>query len=200
MARWSAEKRAEVRSTIIECAKDEFERSGFETATMRAIAEHSGVAVGTLFNYFPDKVSLLETALFEDLEELAAHAVPDESESESLSHFLTQASRPFLEYYAERPALSRQLLRATMFSDRDSPFREQVEAFAARLVQSVERLKSRGIVRPDASSQAIVLAFFGHYYFVLMSELGRSSADQMVSRIQLLVSQLERGVALTESP
>ena len=200
MARWSAEKRAEVRSSIIDAAKEEFERSGFADATMRAIADGSGIAVGTLFNYFPDKIAILETALFEDLENVTARLPPAIETAESLASFLTQTARPLLAYYAERPALSKVLLRATMFGDRESGLRQQVEDFADRLVLAVEGLKSRGMVRPNASSHAIVLAFFGHYYFVLLSELGRSSSDQMAARIHLLSSQLERGVAPQESP
>lgn len=195
MARWSAEKRAEVRTLIVDAAKDEFERVGFVDATMRDIATKSGIAVGTLFNYFPDKLALLETALFEDLSAIASGPLPDTDSVASLAELLVGAAEGFIRYYAERPALSQELLRATMFGERESPFRTQVEAFAGRLVGSVAALQERGLVRSDASAQAIVLAFFGHYYFVLISELGRSTPEQMLERIHLLVTQLERGVS-----
>ncbi len=55
MARWSKEKRAQVREVILEAACSVFEEQGFEDASMRSISTQAGVGVGTLFNYASDK-------------------------------------------------------------------------------------------------------------------------------------------------
>ena len=48
---------------ILEAAEAVALRRGLDATSIAAIAEHAGVAVGTLYNYFPDRDALL-TALF----------------------------------------------------------------------------------------------------------------------------------------
>jgi AcrR family transcriptional regulator len=50
-------------SAILEAAEQVAARRGVEATSIAAIAEHAGVAVGTLYNYFPDRDALL-SALF----------------------------------------------------------------------------------------------------------------------------------------
>jgi AcrR family transcriptional regulator len=50
-------------SALLEAAEDVAARRGIEAASIAAIAERAGVAVGTLYNYFPDRDALF-AALF----------------------------------------------------------------------------------------------------------------------------------------
>ncbi len=50
-------------SAILEAAEEVASKRGLEATSIAAIAEHAGVAVGTLYNYFPDRDALL-SALF----------------------------------------------------------------------------------------------------------------------------------------
>ena len=52
-------KKEETRSTIIDCALDLFKGKGIQETSMEEIAEQSDVSKGTLYNYFPDKESIL---------------------------------------------------------------------------------------------------------------------------------------------
>ncbi|GFZ33167.1 TetR family transcriptional regulator [Clostridium zeae] len=52
-------KKEETRSTIIGCALELFKSKGFQETSMEEIAEQSDVSKGTLYNYFPDKESIL---------------------------------------------------------------------------------------------------------------------------------------------
>lgn len=52
-------KKEKTRSTIIDCAYDLFKGKGFQETSMEEIAEQSDVSKGTLYNYFPDKESIL---------------------------------------------------------------------------------------------------------------------------------------------
>lgn len=52
-------KKEETRRTIIDCALDLFKGKGFQETSMEEIAEKSDVSKGTLYNYFPDKESIL---------------------------------------------------------------------------------------------------------------------------------------------
>ena len=50
-------------SAILEAAEEVAAKRGVEATSIAAIAAHAGVAVGTLYNYFPDRDALL-SALF----------------------------------------------------------------------------------------------------------------------------------------
>jgi AcrR family transcriptional regulator len=52
-------KKEETRSSIIDCAIGLFKTKGFQQTSMEEIAELSDVSKGTLYNYFPDKESIL---------------------------------------------------------------------------------------------------------------------------------------------
>jgi AcrR family transcriptional regulator len=52
-------KKEETRSSIIDCAIRLFREKGFQQTSMEEIAEQSDVSKGTLYNYFPDKESIL---------------------------------------------------------------------------------------------------------------------------------------------
>jgi AcrR family transcriptional regulator len=65
----TAEVKAETRRRILEAARGRFTESGFEAATTREIAAEAGIAVGTLFNYFPSKEAIAMAMVAEALGE-----------------------------------------------------------------------------------------------------------------------------------
>lgn len=196
MARWSSEKRQEVRARILLEAKGVFELQGFESATMRDIAAASGIAAGTLFNYFDDKRELLFAALHADLEAVHDACMKDmPGEDAELQELFVYVAGCYYDYYLARPGLSRALLKESMFADGEAgaAFRAQVARAGDVLIERVTALQERGRLRGDA--RQIVLAFMSHYYFVLLLELG-SGADSARMRhlIRVLAEQLTVGV------
>jgi AcrR family transcriptional regulator len=67
--RVTAEVKAATRRRILEAARDRFSEAGFEAATTREIAAAAGIAVGTLFNYFPSKEAIVMALVAEALGE-----------------------------------------------------------------------------------------------------------------------------------
>jgi len=65
--RISEQAKQENRSRILEKAAELFTGKGFEDTTTRDIAQASGLAIGTLFNYFPSKETLAMTMVAEAL-------------------------------------------------------------------------------------------------------------------------------------
>lgn len=49
--------------TLLDAAEAVFGESGFEAATMTAIAERSGTSIGGLYRYFPDKPAIAQALL-----------------------------------------------------------------------------------------------------------------------------------------
>lgn len=59
----SAEEAEHKRQGVIVAALDEFARMGFHGASLRDIADKAEVSSRTLYNYFPDKLTLFEACL-----------------------------------------------------------------------------------------------------------------------------------------
>ncbi len=65
--RVTAEVKVATRNRILEAARERFSEAGFEAATTREIAAAAGIAVGTLFNYFPSKEAIVMALVAEAL-------------------------------------------------------------------------------------------------------------------------------------
>ncbi len=59
--RITAAAKDETRKRILKVSQKQFAQQGFEQTTTRDIAREANIAVGTLFNYFPSKESIVET-------------------------------------------------------------------------------------------------------------------------------------------
>lgn len=55
-----------LRSSILKCAKDELLEKGYDALNIRAVARECGIAVGTVYNYFPSKETLAAHIMMED--------------------------------------------------------------------------------------------------------------------------------------
>src|SRR4051812_40583041 len=63
--RITAAAKDETRKRILKVAQKQFAQNGFEQSTTRDIAREANIAVGTLFNYFPTKESIVENLVNE---------------------------------------------------------------------------------------------------------------------------------------
>ena len=76
--------KAATRVRILGAATNLFAREGWQKATTRAIALEAGIAVGTLFNYFPTKESIAATLIEESLGSAGAAFRAGRREDDSL--------------------------------------------------------------------------------------------------------------------
>jgi AcrR family transcriptional regulator len=88
------------RALILDAAKRRFGRFGIRATTMQEIARDTDIAVGTIYQFFPDKDALIRAWVTEHCQqmhdELAAVLRSGESAEDKLKHFLT------LRFRAER--------------------------------------------------------------------------------------------------
>src|SRR6478736_4100051 len=86
--RVTADVKTATRKRIVEAAQKLFAREGFEPTTTRDIAQAAHIAVGTLFNYFPTKESIVDS--------LVSDAVQSADEAFTASCFecLDSSSKP----------------------------------------------------------------------------------------------------------
>lgn len=187
-----AARKADTRGRILDAARDHFERQGFEAAQVRHIAATAGVAAGTVLLHYPGKIALLHAALHDDLDAAIARslAVPKRGR---LPAQLTAIVRPLFGYYAKRPALSRTLLRQSLFAD--SPWRERFgEQFLrvhAHMVTRVQDAARRGEVASRVNAPLFVTAALAAYYFVLIAWVNGGVKDPVALFSTLVTRQIK---------
>ena len=105
------------RSRIVQAALALASRGGYEDVQMREVAERSGVALGTLYRYFPSKVHLLVNAMAHDLERMSTRlqrrTIPGDTPTDRVEWVLERATRSL----QKDPNLTEAMIRAMMAAD-----------------------------------------------------------------------------------
>lgn len=193
-----AAQKLETRGRILAAARAHFEAHGFEGANVRAIAEAAGVAAGTVLLHFADKRDLLHAALFDDLAATLAAAVaaPRRGRLELRLHRVLE---PVFAYYAQRPTLSRALLRESLLAD--PPWQQRFAAQAgelhAHVVRSFEEARARGEIAADGDAALFGVAFLSFYYFALLA-WAQGTHPAPLALVDRLISQHLAGLRPTK--
>ncbi len=108
---------------VVDAAVRLAEKGGFEGVRLRDVAEHSGVALGTLYKYFHSKEDILLFALNEELERveqaLAERPASGRTPLARVTDFFRRATEAFL----GNPQLGRAVLRAMAGGDAETAVR-----------------------------------------------------------------------------
>jgi AcrR family transcriptional regulator len=186
-----AEQKAATRVRILEAARSQLDQCGYEATNIRGIAQAAGVSTGAVLLHFSDKQDLLHAALFDDLERRWAKARG--RRYGSLEAALTGIAKTFFDYYADRPNLSRALLRESLFAD--PPWNERFAAQVADVHGHVAALfsaaQARGEVSRSADPSVFGAAFLSFYYFALLAWLQGGLRNPLRLFQTLLKSHLE---------
>ncbi|MGI5489354.1 TetR family transcriptional regulator [Microtetraspora malaysiensis] len=154
---------------------------GLERVQMHEVAKAAGVAIGTLYRYFPSKTHLFTAVMAEQIDrfnETVTRPKPGVSPEDAVGDLLVSASRQLL----RRPALATAMLNSANAANAaavadagriDSTFRDIV-------------LRALGIDDPTAQDVTLVRLLMQCWYGVLQSSLnGRASIPDMESDIRL---------------
>ena len=115
-----------------------FKAHGYGPATLRQIARHAHVGLGTLFNYAEDKRDLIFMIFNEELGALTDEALAAAGKGDIVTRLLAIYRRHY-EYFGARPELSRILLQELTFYSSG----KQSEAFLQtrrRLIAGLENI------------------------------------------------------------
>jgi len=165
----AARKQATARA-VLDAARAEFERVGYEAASLRAIAARAGVSAGTVIHHHGDKRDLLHAALFDDLEATLTRVLARLGDG-PLEAQLARLTRGVFAYYLERPGLSRTLLAHSLFADPPwaERFSAQVAGVHARIAGLAGAARARGELAGDADAALLGAAYFAFFYFALIA-------------------------------
>jgi AcrR family transcriptional regulator len=136
-------------AAMLDAAAAVFAESGFEAATMTAIAERSGSSIGALYQYFPNKLTLARALREQYGEEMAQRWSGVIAEAANLS-IAALADRVFdlmIGFFDERPAYFA-LLNATLGYQRSADARQRLRAqFGAALREKKPEMEEAEALR-----------------------------------------------------
>ena len=181
-------------AAVVAAAREEFERVGYESANIRAIAKRAGVSAGTVIHHHADKRELLHAALFEDLEATLSQVLADLGGG-TLEQQLSRLTRGVFQYYQKRPKLSRTLLKESLFADEPwaSRFAAQVGRVQAEIAKLTVQAIARGELREDVNGARVGAAYFSFFYFALIAWV-QTAHDAPVAFVDHLFAQHLEGL------
>ncbi|MGK5546256.1 TetR family transcriptional regulator [Streptomyces sp. URMC 127] len=112
------ERQAARRRRILRATEELASRGGFDAVQMREVAEAAGVALGTLYRYFPSKIHLLVATMQDQLQQLHGtlrkRPPTDPDPAARVARTLMRAFRSM----QREPHLADAMVRALTFADR----------------------------------------------------------------------------------
>lgn len=179
-----------------------FCEKGYEATSTRAVAERAEIASGTLFNYFPEKRTLLLHLMRRRLDEAAQVAfqtLPRGSLGTQLEHIF----RHLFASYGQERRLSRVFVKELLFVD--GPLRAETAQWTYGLIERIGELvrtaQGRGEISLGADPMKTAAQIFSAHYFGLVTWLGgtvpseAARDEHLRSAVQLLLKGLERQAA-----
>ncbi len=183
--RRASQKRATA-GVVLEAARAEFERVGFEAANLRTIAARAGVSAGTVLHHYGDKKDLLHAALFDELDRALRHALARLGDG-PLEVQLSRLTRAVFKSYQRRPTLSRTLLKESLFADAPwaQKFAGQTGEVHAAIARLVHDAATRGELGKGADGSLFALAWLSFFYFglILWVQGGHERPVELVERL-----------------
>jgi len=174
------------RKRIVQAAAALASRGGVEAMQMRTVAERAGVALGTLYRYFPSKMDLVVAVVGEeiDLLESSIERRPPSAETPAgrAVDVLMRATRGLM----REPELADALIRSLIMAEADIPFGERMAALLLRV--------SSPSISPDQATEE-ELALVGSLASVWLHELlemlrGRRTYDRIQRHIEIAATRL----------
>jgi AcrR family transcriptional regulator len=177
------------RKRILDATLTLASRGGYDAVQMRAVAEQAGVALGTLYRYFPSKIHLLVSALAREFERaqerLNRITIPGETNYERVLFVLGRITRSM----QRDPLLTEAMTRAFMFADPSAA--AEVNAVARLMERMLTSALHEGEPTPDEVAIARIIGD------VWLSNLvawvtRRASADDVSNHLELAARLLLR--------
>ena len=166
---------------------------GFEAVQMREVAERSGVALGTLYRYFPSKIHLLVAVMEHQLgklhETLRTRPPTAAAPGERVADTLLRAFRAL----QREPLLADAMVRALIFADRS--VRAEVDT-VSRLTTTII-VDAMALPGEPAAPQLAAIRVIEHtWHAVLVTWLSdRATVPQVTADIRTVCGLLDRAPA-----
>jgi AcrR family transcriptional regulator len=173
------------RKRILQAAAALASRGGVEAMQMRTVAERAGVALGTLYRYFPSKMDLVVAVVNEEMDTLDASLERRPPSSGTPAgravEVLMRATRGLM----REPELADALIRSLLLSDVKTDLGDRMAGMLARVAGD-------GVLREE---HRILLRSLSSVWVMEMIELlrGRSGNERIQARLEIAAERLLAG-------
>jgi AcrR family transcriptional regulator len=173
---------------------------GKERLTTTRVAQRAGVSVGTLYQYFPNKSSLMQALLKGHLNRVAAavEAVCEDQKGQSLSHMATALTGAFLEAKLRNVEAS----VALYFISDDLDGAEIVRQMGVRTNKAVAQMLASAsealTTDPEVVANTLLAAMSGVSRRVLESPAPRKLADALRHELVVLAGAYLNACTVSE--
>ncbi|MGA4842300.1 TetR family transcriptional regulator [Streptomyces sp. G45] len=184
------------RRRILHASAQLASRGGFDAVQMREVAEAAGVALGTLYRYFPSKVHLLVATMQDQLQHmhttLRKRPPAGDTPAERVAETLMRAFRAL----QREPHLADAMVRALTFADRSvSPEVDTVSRLTTAIVLDAMGLDGQ----PSAAQLSAVRVIEHTWHSALITWLsGRASIAQVKIDIETVCRLIDLTAAEAE--
>lgn len=151
-------------------------RGGFDAVQMREVAEAAGVALGTLYRYFPSKVHLLVATMQDQLQHLHTTLRKRPPVADSAAQRVAETLMRAFRALQREPHLADAMVRALTFADRSvSPEVDTVSRQTTAII-----LDAMGLENPTPEQLSAVRVIEHTWHSALITWLsGRASIAQV---------------------
>ncbi|GAA3140776.1 cholesterol catabolism transcriptional regulator KstR [Planomonospora alba] len=173
------------RKRIVQAAAALASRGGVEAMQMRTVAERAGVALGTLYRYFPSKMDLVVAVVSEEIEllETSIERRPPAAATPAgrAVDVLMRATRGLM----REPELADALIRSLIMTEVETPFGDRMAALLIRVAGGA------GTDGPTEEQLALAGALASVWVHELLEMLrGRRTHEQVQHRIEIAADRL----------
>lgn len=165
-----AEQRALTAARLRTATRHLMDSQGFAKTTIRAIAQHEGVSVGTVMAHFGTKEDLFFEVFYEDLEELSRKGLKLAEKVPELADRLYVFATTLLRAFAKKPHVYGELMRQGLLARGDWGTRFEAQVHEAGMSMVPWYLAHRASLSRDALKTALG-SYFALYYFTLLQLL-----------------------------
>lgn len=156
-------------------------RGGFEAVQMREVAEAAGVALGTLYRYFPSKIHLLVAVMHDQLQRLHVTLRRNPPAGDDPAQRVAETLMRTFRALQRDPHLADAMVRALTFADRGVS--AEVDA-VSRLTTTIV-LEAMGVEEPTREQLSVVRVIEHTWHSALVTWLsGRESIAQVKRDIE----------------
>ncbi|HEU5160567.1 MAG TPA: TetR family transcriptional regulator [Streptosporangiaceae bacterium] len=178
------------RKRIVQAAAALASRGGVEAMQMRTVAERAGVALGTLYRYFPSKMDLVVAVVSEELDLLQGsleRRPPRAAEpSRRAVEVLMRATRGLM----REPELADALIRSLLLSDVTTDFGDRMVGFLLRAAAGPDDADAAD------SHRGVLLGALSSMWVMEMIEMlrGHTTTDEIQGRLEIAADRLLAGL------
>ncbi|MFC3995121.1 TetR family transcriptional regulator [Nocardiopsis sediminis] len=186
------------RKRIVQTAAALALRGGVEAMQMRAVAERAGVALGTLYRYFPSKMDLVVAVVTEELDllenSISRRPPGDPTAAGRAVDVLMRATRGLMREPELADALVRSLILAEVKTELGARITDLLWRVAGHTPGAPEGGAPEGEPDRDAPGYVLVGSLASIWIFELLEILkGHRDLDQVRARLEIAAAPLLAG-------